>query len=69
MDRKEKQLGHLGNMLDALIGKNEEDAKKAFHDYVTDKSKGIIEGDDPKSAKGEASVKATMKTTSNEEIK
>lgn len=70
---------HLRKMLDAIIAKDEDTAKAAFHDYVVDRSKGIMEMDvskpaggegksDPKKAQGSTDVKSSMKKTADQEI-
>lgn len=69
----------LRRMLDAIISKDEDAAKSAFHDYVVDRSKSILEMDvskpaggeghsDPKKAPGSTDVKSSMKKTADAEI-
>jgi hypothetical protein len=69
----------LRRMLDSIIAKDDESAKAAFHDYVVDRSKSILEMDvskpaggeghsDPKKAPGSSDVKSGMKKTADAEI-
>lgn len=71
---------HLRKMVDAIIAKDEDTAKDAFHDYVVNRSKSILEMDvsqpaggeghsDPKKAQSSHDVKASMKKTADQEIK
>lgn len=83
MTQQEINRQHLRKMLDAIISEDVDTAKAAFHDYVVNRSKDILEGAcdpcntkpaggegkaDPKAAKGDAGVKATMAKTGKEEI-
>ncbi len=79
MDIEQENRQHLRKMLDALINEDTDTAKSAFHDYVVNRSKVILEMDccdpvggdgkkDPKAAPGDKGVKATMAKTAKEDI-
>jgi len=79
MNTNTENRQHLRKMLDAIINEDMDTAKTAFHDYVVNRSKTILEMDccdpvggtgtaDPKSAKGSSDVKASMSKTAKDEI-
>jgi len=67
----EQHKSYLRQMLDASINEDDEAAEKAFHAYIVDKSKQVMEMDskpaagntkgDPKDAKGDTGVKASVR--------
>ena len=64
MAMTEQQAQALTNMVNALVMKDDEAGKAAFHEYLVSKSRPFMESD-----KGSAEVAATLKKTAAEEIK
>ena len=57
---------HLQDMLEAIIAGKEDEAKAAFHTYVTEKVRGLVsEAKEGKDSKEE--VKVEVKTASKED--
>lgn len=68
MPKKEKdKVSKLKDMVDAIIDNRPEDAETAFHSYIVDKTKNLVQGEQPEEAADEKDEKPEEAAEENDE--
>ena len=67
MPKKEDKVSKLKDMVDAIIDNRPEDAETAFHSYIVDKTKNLVQGEQPEAEATEKDADVKDETDETDE--